>query len=182
MAQTRSVSSAHLTASNVADNHWLVTPDALRGLKAVADRGLAVDVQVEPRQLPSIGELAAAIPELRIVVAHIGSPFISRSEREPWGVYMLNVAPHDNVYAKLSGLQALDSMPWIVAHHRLFVESMVRRFGYDRLMFGSDWPEHLSVSSYQQVWGAALEAAGPMTARQREQLTSLTARSFYRLS
>lgn len=165
-----------------ADNHWLVTDGALRGLRAVAARGLTLDVQVEPRHLPSIGELAEAIPDLRIVVAHIGSPFIARSEREPWGVYMLNVAPHENVIAKLSGLPALDSDPWNVAHHRLFVESMVRRFGYDRLMFGSDWPAHLGVASYQQVWDAALEAAAPLTLVQRQQLTKDTARSFYRIS
>ena len=163
------------------DNHWLVTDHALKGLRAVAARGLTLDIQVEPRQLPSVGELAAAIPDLRIVVAHIGSPFIARSEREPWGVYMLNVAPYNNVYAKLSGLPALDSEPWNVAHHRLFVESMVLRFGYERLMFGSDWPAHLGVASYQRVFDAALEAAGPMTSAQRQQLTSETARSFYRI-
>ena len=163
-------------------NHWLTTPDVLRGLKAVAARGLAVDVQVEPRQLPAVGGLARAIPDLRIVVAHIGSPFIGRSEREPWGVYMLNVAPHENVFAKLSRLPALDTTPWNVTHQRLFVESMVRRFGYERLMFGSDWPEHLAVASYREVWDAALEAAGPMTALQREQLTNRTALSFYRVA
>lgn len=164
------------------DNHWLVTPDVFRGLKAVAERGLAVDVRVEPRQLPSVGALAAAIPGLRIVVAHLGSPFIARSEREPWGVYMLNVASHANVYIKLSGLPALDSIPWNVAHHRLYVESIVRRFGYERLMFGSDWPLGLELSTYQQVWDGALESAGPTTDLQRQQLTSLTARSFYGLS
>jgi L-fuconolactonase len=164
------------------DNHWLTQPDALRGLRLVAEHGLSVDLEIEPRQLQSVGELAAAVPELKIVVAHIGSPFIGRSEREPWGVHMLNVAPHKNVYGKVSGLAALDVQPWSVAHQRLFVESMVRMFGYQRLMFGSDWPAHVEFATYEQIHDAALVAAGPMTDGQADRLFSGTANAFYGLS
>ena len=174
--------SVALPVGREADNHWLVQPDTLRGLRLVAKRGLCVDVEIEPRQLPSVGELAAEIPELRIAIAHIGSPFIARSEREPWGVHMLNVAPHKNVYAKMSGLVALDVQPWSVAHQRLFVESMVRMFGYERLMFGSDWPGHVEFATFDQVRDAATVSAGPMTEAQEERVFGDTARAFYGLS
>jgi L-fuconolactonase len=165
-----------------ADNHWLVSDDVVRGLRAVAERGLTLDVEVEPRQLPSVERLAELVPKLGIAVAHIGSPFIARSEREPWGVYMLNVAPHRNVRLKLSGLVSLDTEQASVAHQRLFVDSAVRLFGYERLMFGSDWPAHVARASYADVLAMTLEAAGPMTSSQREQLLSATARDFYRIS
>ena len=163
------------------DNHWLLRDDVLRGMRAAAERGLSVDLLVEPRQLPSVGRLAEAVPELRIALDHIGSPFIARSEREPWGVYMLNLAPHTNVVAKLSGLVTFDASPWNVAHMRLFVESVVRLFGYERMMFGSDWPVHLPVATYGEVLEAAVASAGPMTERHRELLLGGTARGFYRL-
>jgi L-fuconolactonase len=164
------------------DNRWLLTDHVVRGLRAAAERGLAAEVQLEPRHLPSIVRLAEQIPELRIVIAHIGSPFIARSEREPWGVYMLNIAPCRNVFAKLSGLVTLDTRPrWDTAHIRLFVESAVRLFGYERLMFGSDWPVHLPDASYAEVLETTLEAAGPMTDRQRMQLLRGTASAFYRI-
>ena len=182
LAESPKLRSIALPVGGETDNHWLVQADTLRGLRLVAERGLCVDVEIEPRQVPSLGELAAAIPELRIVVAHIGSPFIARSEREPWGVHMLNVAPHKNVYAKVSGLAALDVQPWKVAHQRLFVESMVRRFGYERLMFGSDWPGHLAHAKFDEVREAALLAAGPMTDAQRDRLFGGTARAFYGIS
>ncbi len=174
--------SVALPVRQEADNHWLVQEETLRGLRLVADRGLCLDVEIEPRQLPSIGELAKAIPGLRIVVAHMGSPFIGRSEREPWGVHMLNVAAHKNVYSKVSGLAALDVQPWSVAHQRLFVESMVRMFGYERLMFGSDWPGHVEFATEQQVRAAAAAAAGPMTVTQQESLFGGAARKFYGIS
>ena len=165
-----------------ADNHWLVSEEVVRGLRAVAERGLTVDAEVAPRQLPSVERLAQLLPDLGIAVAHIGSPFIARSEREPWGVYMLNVAPHRNVRLKLSGLLSLDTTPWSVAHLRLFVDSVVRLFGYERLMFGSDWPAHLSRASYAEVLAATLEAAGAMTVAQCGQLFDATAREFYRIA
>jgi L-fuconolactonase len=177
-------SKVRAVAVRVADqpeNHWLVRDDVLRGVRAAAERGLVLDIEIEPRQVPSVGRLAELVPELRIAIAHLGSPFIARSEREPWGVYMLNVAPNRNVYVKVSGLVMLDTELWKVAHHRLFVESVVRLFGYDRLMFGSDWPNHLSRATYGEVLEAAYDAAGPLTSRQAERLFRDTASEFYGL-
>lgn len=165
-----------------ADNHWLLRDDVVRGLEAVAERGLSLDLLAEPRQIPSVAELARRIPGLRIALAHIGSPFIAKSQREPWGVYMLNLAPLRNVSVKLSGLVTLDMQPdWHVAHMRLFVSAIVRLFGYERMMFGSDWPLHTDVATYGQVMEAAIESAGPMTDAQLGQLMNGTAKEFYRL-
>ncbi len=170
-----------LPAYREADNHWLTRPDVLQGLREAAKRGLSLDVIVEPRQVPSVRDLARTLPELRIAVAHIGSPFIARSEREPWGVHMLNLAPCANVSVKLSGLVTLDTEPWSTAHLRLFVEPMVRLFGYRRMMFGSDWPHHVSVATYEQVLQATIEAAGPMTDGQLANVLGGTTSAFYRL-
>ena len=170
-----------LPAHREEDNHWLTQPAVLAGLREAAKHGLSVDVIVEPRQVPSVRNLAEAIPDLRIALAHIGSPFIARSEREPWGVHMLNLAPCANVSVKLSGLVTLDTEPWSTAHLKLFVEPMVRLFGYRRMMFGSDWPNHLSVASYEQVLQATIDAAGPMTDAQLADVLGGTAVAFYRL-
>lgn len=170
-----------LPAHREEDNHWLTQPAVLAGLREAGKRGLSLDVIVEPRQVPSVRNLAEAVPDLRIALAHIGSPFIARSEREPWGVHMLNLAPCTNVSVKLSGLVTLDTEPWSTAHLKLFVEPMVRLFGYRRMMFGSDWPNHLSVASYEQVVQAAIDAAGPMTDEQVADVLSGTAAAFYRL-
>ena len=170
-----------LAASGEPDNHWLVRADVLRGLAVVADRGLSLDLLVEPRQLPSVGELADRLPGLPIAVCHLGAPSIDWGQREPWGVYMLNLAPRGNVVMKLSGLVTLDVRAWNVAHLRGFVEHVVRLFGFERTMFGSDWPAHADVATYAQVMDAAVSAAGPMTDAQRERLLAGTAREFYRI-
>ena len=53
---------------------------------------------------------------------------------------------------------------------------------FDKLMFGSDWPTHRSRSGYAEVLATTLEAAGPMTPAQRDQLFFATAQDFYRIS
>ena len=181
LERNKKVRGVCLPAYREEDNHWLTQSAVLAGLRETAKRGFSLDVIVEPRQVPSVRDLAEAIPDLRIALAHIGSPFIARSEREPWGVHMLNLAPCANVSVKLSGLVTLDTEPWSTAHLRLFVEPMVRLFGYRRMMFGSDWPNHLSVASYEQVVQATIDAAGPMTDEQLVDVLNGTAASFYRL-
>ena len=164
------------------DNHWLLRDDVARGLRLVAERGMSLDLLVQPRQIPSVGALAARVPGLHIALGHMGAPFIAKGQREPWGVHMLNLAPHANVVVKVSGLVGLNAQSaWHVAHFRPFVEAVVRLFGHERLLFGSDWPLHLPVAGYAEVVDAAVASAGPMTDGQRERLLGGTAREFYRL-
>ena len=182
LARSRKLRGVCLPASLEADNHWLTRPDVLRGLRAVAKRGLSLDVIVEPRQLPSVRGLAQAIPDLRIAVAHLGSPFIGRGEREPWGVAMLRLAPMPNVFVKMSGLISLDADPWNAARVKRFVEPSLRLFGYRRVMFGGDWPRCLDRASYGEVVRVAVEAASPTTDAQLADLMGGSAASFYRLA
>ena len=171
-----------LAVDGMEGNHWLTEESVVRGLREAAARGLSLDVIASPAQLPAVGALAAALPELRIVVDHLGGPPIGRGEREPWGVYMLNLAPLPNVSVKLSGLVTLDALPaWNVQRIRLFVEAVARLFGYSRMMFGSDWPAHKDAATYRQTLEAALEAAGPMTDAQAGLVLSGAAAEFYRL-
>ncbi len=170
-----------LDVSNRGDNHWLARDAVRSGLRETAGRGLSLDVVASPAQIPSVRALAEAIPDLRIALVHIGAPYIARGEREPWGVYMLNLAPLENVCLKLSGLLTLDAQPWSAARIKLFVEPVVRLFGYSRLMFGSDWPNPAPVAGYRQALEAVVEAASPMTDPQIEQILSATAADFYRL-
>lgn len=180
-ARVRKLRGVCLPAHLQEDNHWLTRPGVLRGLRAAAKRGLSLDVIVEPRQLPSVRALAQEIPDLPIAVANLGSPFIERGEREPWGVHMLRLAAMPNVRVKVSGVVSLDAEPWNAARIQRFVEPVVRLFGSRRVMFGSDWPRHAGRASYDEVVRAAVETAGPMTSGQLADLFASTASSFYRL-
>ncbi|GGT07453.1 hypothetical protein GCM10010271_07470 [Streptomyces kurssanovii] len=66
--------------------HWLLRPDVLRGLAAVAEAGLAYDLVVLPHQLPAAAGAAAGVPGPTFVLDHLGKPPVASApaELEPW--------------------------------------------------------------------------------------------------
>lgn len=65
------------------DPRWLLRPDVLRGLAAVADAGLAYDLIVRPHQLPAATAAAALLPGLTFVLDHAGKPPSPRDTSSP---------------------------------------------------------------------------------------------------
>ncbi|MBU3864460.1 amidohydrolase family protein [Streptomyces sp. 4503] len=85
------------------DPEWLVRAEVLRGLKAVADAGLAYDVLVTPSQRPTAIGAVRAVPQLRFVLDHGGKPVIDIGEREPWASHIGEFAQLPNAAVRLSG-------------------------------------------------------------------------------
>lgn len=134
------------------DPRWLVRPDVLRGLSAVADAGLVYDLLVKPHQLPAAVEAAARLPELTFVLDHLGKPTIASGELEPWAGEIRRLAALPNTVCKLSGLVTeADWNSWSVADLVPYADTVLDAFGPDRLMFGSDWPVCNLASDYLEV-------------------------------
>ncbi|WP_405866402.1 amidohydrolase family protein [Streptomyces sp. NBC_00005] len=143
------------------DPEWLLRPDVLRGLTAVADAGLVYDLVVLPHQLPACARAAAALPQLIFVLDHLGKPPIASGALKPWATDLHALAAHPNVFAKLSGLVTeADPASWTVDDLRPYADTALESFGPDRLMFGSDWPVCTPTATYGEV----LDAAGQLTA------------------
>lgn len=67
------------------------------------------------------------------------------------------MAASPNVVAKLSGLiTEADWINWTPENISPYIEHAVNCFGYDRLMFGSDWPVLLLAGTWQQ-WLTGLQ-------------------------
>ncbi len=164
------------------DDDWLVAEDTVRGLKEIANRGLAYDMLVRPRHMKHVPTVAERAPELRMVIDHIAKPLIADGIMEPWAADMTAIASIPGVYCKVSGMVTeADHTGWRVEDLRPYVAHVREQFGMDRLMFGSDWPVCLLASSYGRVFDAALEALGAMTDKERDAFLGGNAKRFYRL-
>ena len=164
------------------DPEWLCRPDVRRGLRAVADAGLAYDLLTIPEQLPAAIATVRALPELRFVADHLSKPPIASGELEPWATHMRALAEHDNVACKLSGMVTeADWAAWSVADLRPYAETVLGAFGPDRVMFGSDWPVCLLAASYDAVTAAAEELTASLGAAERAAVFGGTARRIYGL-
>jgi len=164
------------------DPDWLLRPDVVRGLRAVAAAGLVFDLLVTPRQLPAAVAVTRAVADLPFVLDHLAKPSIASGDREPWASGLSALAAPDNVVAKVSGLVTEAAWAsWTVADLGPSVEHALAAFGPDRLMFGSDWPVCTLAASYDEVLGAAHELTSGWGASERDALFAGTATRVYAL-
>ncbi|MFJ4840536.1 amidohydrolase family protein [Streptomyces sp. NPDC088746] len=164
------------------DPEWLLRPDVLRGLRAVAAAGLAYDLIVRPHQLPAATRAAALLPELTFVLDHAGKPPVARRATHPWADDLRALAALPNTVCKLSGLVTeADPRAWTVEDLRPYADTVIEAFGPGRLMFGSDWPVCRLAAGYTEVLDVARELTGPLGEDGQRSVLSDTARRVYGL-
>ncbi|MFI5909245.1 amidohydrolase family protein [Dactylosporangium sp. NPDC051541] len=120
------------------DTTYLDRDDVRAGLRAYGRAGLVFDLVIRQDQLPSAARAAAACPDVRFVLDHLGKPH----EFAAWRSAVADLSAAPNVLAKLSGLfTEVDDV-------RPYVETALELFGPARLMWGSDWPVCTLATTY----------------------------------
>jgi L-fuconolactonase len=164
------------------DPDWILRPDVLRGLQILANRGLTFDyVGILPRHLEHVPVIARKIPDLRIVIDHLGKPPIAAGGFEPWSSLLARAAQVPNVFAKVSGLDAGEAERWTAADITPYVDRALALFGPERLMFGSDWPVANLRGGYSKVWRETNLVLARLSSDERDCILGGTAIAFYRL-
>jgi len=129
-------------------------PRFREGLRLAAARGLTFDLCVLARQLPLALELVEACPEVSFVLDHCGVPDVAAGALDPWRDGIDRLAGHPNVVCKVSGLPAYcDPRHVSAATVRPYVEHALGAFGWDRVVWGSDWPL-VEINSTLAAWVA----------------------------
>jgi predicted TIM-barrel fold metal-dependent hydrolase len=130
----------------------------IQNVAALSSYGLSFDICVLARQLPIAIKLASKCPEVAFILDHCGVPQVKEKCLDPWRSYIVEIAKFPNVSCKISGLVAYaDPQNWTAADLRPFVEHVIASFGWDRVLFGSDWPVCTLSASCRQ-WVEALQA------------------------
>lgn len=160
---------------------FLRLPAVRQSLALLAERGIAFDVpDAWPRHLGATAELAAALPDLRIVVDHLGKPPFGREDWQAWRGALGAVAAQPNTSAKVSGLQ-VPGRAFTVAEVRPAWESALELFGPGRLMWGSDWPLTVLVDGYQGTWQVMAALLQELSGQEQARILDGTATAVYRL-
>ena len=129
----------------------------INNVAALSGYGLSFDLCVLARQIPIAIRLVSKCPDVVFILDHCGVPQVREKNLDPWRSYITEIAKFSNVSCKISGLVAYaDPQRWTTDDLRPFVEHAIASFGWDRVLFGSDWPVCTLSASYQQ-WVAALE-------------------------
>jgi predicted TIM-barrel fold metal-dependent hydrolase len=166
-----------------------VVPDDLsegtlfrQNIKRLSGTGLTFDLVVLPHQIPKAMALADLAPDVQFVLDHCGVPDIKGNADHPWREHMEAIARRPNVVGKISGVVAYaDPATWTVETLKPYVEHTIGSFGWDRVVWGSDWPV-CTLGGGLTTWVAATHAllAGASDS-ERTRLLSGNARRLWRL-
>ena len=179
----------------------LATADYRAGARVLARMGLSLDTGVVFPQLPELAEFAKAVPDLTIILNHLGGltrvgPYGSRDDEVlgTWRSGIAAVAACPNVNLKLGGI----GMPrlgfdWhtrekpiaseeLAASMAPFMIYCLERFGPDRCMFESNFPPDKVSFSHQVLFNAFKRFSKQYSAAERAALLHDTAVRVYRIS
>lgn len=149
-------------------------------LKMLAAHGLAFDVpDAFPRHLAASAALADAVPELTVVIDHLGKPPISDPDAvRLWRRQLAACAAHPNMVAKLSGLRMPGAEYSVAALEPVFQDAL-ELFGPQRLMYGGDWPVPVPAGGYQPTWHVLRTLIGTLVPEEQEEVFAGTAVRVY---
>ena len=95
---------------------------------------------------------------------------------------MERIAKHPILYCKVSGMiTEADPANWKAEQLTPYVQHVLKLFGFDRLMFGSDWPVCTLAGTWKQVLAAFTQALGAQQVDERAKVMGSTAAKFYGL-
>lgn len=150
--------------------NFCLEPGFIDGVKRVGRHGLSFDICVKHWALFAAIELARRCPDVSFVLDHIGKPGIQHGIHEPWWGQMRALAKLPNVVCKLSGvITEADHGAWTREQVKPYVAHAIDCFGFDRVMYGSDWPVSELSHSYP-TWVEILDEviAGASSDEQRK--------------
>jgi predicted TIM-barrel fold metal-dependent hydrolase len=122
-------------------------PDALstssvfrENIARIGKAGLSFDVCMLPKQLEHGAALIDACPDTRFILDHCGVPDIASGDLSFWRGQLREISRRPNLACKISGIIAYAAGEITADTLRPVVEHAIDCFGWDRVIWGSDWP------------------------------------------
>lgn len=166
------------------DEGWMLRADVQWAYRALIDLDLTFDCLGFPKHLANFHELLTRYPEMRVVIDHCMKPQIrdgSDAHFQMWADGLAGLAEDTHAYCKLSGLVTEADTDCAPATLQPYVDHVLRAFGTDRVMWGSDWPVSRLRLEYRDWYAMCLEMTAALPEADRQNIFSDTARRFYRI-
>ena len=165
------------------DPQWLLWPKVQESLDQFRRAGLLFEaITNTEEQMDTVLDTARRMPDLAIVLNHLGRPPLPEKGWEPWASQMVRAAAFPNVSVKLSvGGDIVWRWPWSTAEMRRYSNHVLRYFGPDRVMAGSNWPVVLLSGGFQEVWRGITDLLSDLSPSERAAVLGGAAERIYKL-
>ncbi len=165
-----------------ADPEFCLKPGFVRGVQSLPRHGLSFDLCVNHKQLANTLKLVKQCPNVKFIMDHIAKPDIKAGLLDPWRAELRELSKFPNVWCKMSGLVTeADFSKWTPADLKPYIDHVLDCFGFDRVIFGGDWPVSTQATDYPRwvnTLDAAIKGASP---DEQHKLYVRNAEAFYRV-
>lgn len=123
----------------------LSNPRFVSDIQGLAQAGLVLDTaNPNPALLAAVVRLTDQVPTLRVVIDHLPQMAIPQdtTTRKQTEGYLQELSQRPQVYVKISEVlrRVEGTVPRELNFYRERLDELFSRFGEDRLLYGSDWP------------------------------------------
>ena len=163
---------------------YCLKKEFIKGVQLLGDLGLSYDICIRPGELGDAAKLVDACLGTRFILDHCGNGNVkaSAADRAQWKKDMEALGKKKNLVAKVSGIVAsADKGKWSADDLAPLVNHTIECFGWDRVMFGGDWPVCTLAATYKQWVDALKEIVKDRTEVKRRKLFHDNAAKFYGL-
>ena len=126
------------------DGDAFFTDAVWRDLGLLAKKGLTLDVLIHNFTIDEVTEVAKRLPELKIMINHLGGLVITNDPLTPeWKESVKRAAEQPNVHCKVSGIfqrSGVKPPPKERSFYAPVFKVVFEAFGEDRIVYGSNWP------------------------------------------
>ena len=162
---------------------FCVQPDFVKGIQMLEEFGLSFDLCIYHPQLANTIELVKQCPNVQFILDHIGKPDIENQNFEPWKREIQTLSELPNTFCKISGMVTEASHEnWTPADLKPYIEHVIACFGFERVIYGSDWPVSTLATEYQRWFETLNWAVEGCSDDERSRLFHDNAVGFYRLA
>jgi len=165
------------------DAEFMLRPKFKNGIAELGLYDFTFDILIYHYQLEQAIQFVKLFPEQKFVLDHIGKPDIKSGEYGLWQTNIKKLALQQNVYCKISGMVTESEWDdWKPSDFKFYLDTVLKAFGTDRLMYGSDFPVCTLAATYEAQLAIITSYFASFTNIEKKKIMGENASKFYGLS
>ncbi|NOT76485.1 MAG: amidohydrolase family protein [Cyclobacteriaceae bacterium] len=163
-------------------DEFMMDQNFMNGIQYLEQYNFTYDIVIHAEQLAATLAFVKKFPNQSFVIDHLAKPHIRQQQLKSWKQDLQQIAMHENVYCKVSGLTTeADWKNWKVTDFKPYLETVLEAFGPKRLMYGSDWPVCLLAAEYEDQLAIVKQFIEPLSPSEKKLIMGDNAVRFYHL-